>query len=61
MSQRRGGCKHTTNQVEYPDIIEIHPVDLATKDDELRTDQRHSMVVSATWAGAIEHDAIPLS
>ena len=60
--------KRTRIQIELPDIIKIPFGEVivavalpATKDKELGTNQRHSMIATTTGPGTIGHDAGPLS
>jgi len=52
--------KHTTIQIECPDIIESPPIDLATEDEEIGANQSHGMEVTTARPGTIDHDAGPL-
>ena len=61
MGRGREGGKRTTIQIECPDIIKIPPGVLATKDEELGTDQRHCMVATTARPRPIDHNAGPLS
>jgi hypothetical protein len=53
--------KRTSVQIECPHIIKGRPTDLTTKDEELRTDQRHGMIATTTGSRTIDHDAGPLA
>ena len=51
----------TSVQIECPQIIEGRPPGLTTKYEELGTDQRHGMVVTAAGSRTFDHDAGPLA
>jgi hypothetical protein len=53
--------KHTTIQIQCPDIIKIPFGGPASEDEELGTDQRHGMAVATAGPGTVDHDAGPLS